>query len=172
MGAVPEQPSPCRMAAVVAVDLVREQESKMRPSPVQTVKKNFENRAKLVDQLADMVDKQHGDTSREQVRARLMGLSNTKLLRLYRVEQKVRERFGDRAKLVEHIMTARKNAGMTADDAIRTQLDGFTKARLLDLAAMKHGEKPAKMTAEEKARRRRGRKQKERAASAKAKGKA
>jgi hypothetical protein len=138
----------------------------MRQAPLQVIKKNFENRAKLVDQLADMVDKQHGDTSRDEVRSRLMGLSNKKLLRLYRVEQKVREQFGDRAKLVEHLVSARKTAGFTADDTFKTKLETFTKARLLDLANSNLGERPAKLTPEQKAKARRGRKAKERAKSA------
>jgi hypothetical protein len=140
----------------------------MRPTPVQTVKKNFEGRAKLVEQLASMVDKQHGDSSPEQVKSRLMGLSNKKLLRLYEVEEKVRQRFGDRDKLVEHLVSARKKAGLTADDAFRTKLSGYSKARLLDMAKMKLAEKPAKRTAAEKTKARRGRKQKERAKSASA----
>ncbi len=138
----------------------------MRPTPVQFVKKTFEGRAKLVDQLAGMVDKQHGDASTEEVKSRLMGLSNKKLIRLYEVEQKVRERFGDRDKLVAHIVAERKKAGLTADDAFRAKLETYSKARLLDLTRMKLGEKPAKKTAAEKAKQKRGRKQKDRAKSA------
>lgn len=141
----------------------------MRATPLQTVKKSFENKAKLVEQLAQSVDKQRGDTTPEQVKARLMGLSNKKLLRLYKVEQKVRERFGDREKLLQHIVDARKAGGLTADAAFRTKLETFTKARLLDLANEKHGTKPAKLTAEQKQKAKRGRKAKARAASAQSK---
>jgi hypothetical protein len=141
----------------------------MRPTPVQTVKKSFEGRAKLVTELAGMVDKQHGDSTPDEVKSRLMGLSNKKLLRLYQVEQKVREKFGDRAKLIEHIVSARKKGGLTADDAFRAKLETFSKARLLDMTRMNHGEKPAKQTAAEKTKSKRGRKQKDRAKSANAK---
>lgn len=137
-------------------------------TPLQSVKKSFESRAKLVAELAPMVDKLNGDTSDDQVKSRLMGLSNSKLLRLYKVEQKVRERFGDRAKLIAHLVDARKKAGLTADETYRAKLETFSKARLLDLANQKHGEKPAKLTADQKAKRRRGRKEKAREASAKA----
>jgi hypothetical protein len=144
---------------------------RMRPTPLQTVKKTFEGRAKLVEQLAGMVDKQNGDTTTEEVKSRLMGLSNKKLLRLYQVEEKVRQRFGDRTKLVAHIVDARKKAGLTADEAFQTKLETYSKARLLDLANMGYGEKPVKRSAAEKTADRRGRKAKDRAKSAQAKNK-
>lgn len=106
-------------------------------NPLSTVKDKFGGRAKLVEQLVGMVDKQRGDDTNEKVKSRLMGLSNQKLLRLYRVEQAVRERFGDREKLVAHLIDTRKKAGYTVDDALRAKLAGFSKARLLDLSRQK-----------------------------------
>jgi hypothetical protein len=143
----------------------------MRQTPFQEVKKSFEGRAKLVEQLAGMVDKQHGDSTPEQVKSRLMGLSYSKLLRLWKVEQKVRERFGDREKLIAAIVDARKKAGLTADDTFKKSLENHSKARLLDLSNMNHGERPKKLTPDQKMAKKRGRKTRERAASAKAKGK-
>lgn len=140
----------------------------MRPTPLQVVKKSFQDRAGLVAKLAEMVDRQRGDSTVEEVKFRLMGLSNKKLLRLYEVEQKVREKFGDREKLLEHIVTVRKAAGLTADETFRQKLGTFSKARLLDLSRTRYGERPAKLTPEQKAAKRRGRKQKERAKSARA----
>lgn len=137
----------------------------MRMSPLQKVKKNFESRAKLVDQLVGSVDRQHGDTSDDQVRSRLMSLSNQKLLRLYAAEQKVRERFGDKAQLVEHILGARKKAGLTADAIFRAKLEASSKARLLDIAREKHPDAPAKQTPEQRLAKKRGRKERERALS-------
>lgn len=138
----------------------------MRPSPQQIVKKSFETRAKLVAQLVESIDKLRGDTSAEEVKSRLMGLSNKKLLRLHRVEQTVRERFGDREKLVAHIIDARKKGGLTVDDAFRAKLETYPKGRLLDMTHAKHGEAQAKQTPEEKLKAKRGRKQKDRAKSA------
>lgn len=138
----------------------------MRPTPFQAVKKSFETKAKLVEQLVPLVDKTRGDTTNEQVKSRLMGLPNSKLLRLWKVEQKVREKFGDRAKLVSSIVDARKKAGLTADAKFLEKLETYTKARLLDLSAQNLGERPAKRTAEQKMKSKRGRKAKERAASA------
>ena len=137
----------------------------MRPNPLAQVKESFESREKLVEQLVGMVDKLHGDT-KDEVKARLAGLSNKKLLRLYRVEQTVRERFGDRKKLVEHIIEARQKAGLTADESYRDKLASYSKARLLDLTRQKLGEAPKKWTPEQKLRSKRGKKQRERAQAA------
>lgn len=137
----------------------------MRSTPLQTVKKNFESRAELVKQLADLVDRQHGDSSTDEVKSRLMGLSNKKLLRLYQVEQKVREKFGDRDKLIAHIVDARKAAGHTADDSFKAKLETYSKARLLDMTRQTYGERPAKQTPEQRLAKKRGRKQRERAQS-------
>ncbi|MFO0722226.1 MAG: hypothetical protein U1E65_00500 [Myxococcota bacterium] len=129
------------------------------------MKDKFGGRQKLVEQLVSLVDKQNGDESAEATKSRLMGLSNAKLLRLYKVEQTVRERYGDRAKLVQSVVDARKKAGMSTDDGVKNKLASFTKARLLDLAKQKLGEKPAKQTPAEKMANKRGRKQRERAQS-------
>lgn len=137
----------------------------MKPTPMQVVNDEFGGREKLVDQLAGMVDRHPDDDSTDDTKKRLNGLSNQKLLRLYRVEQKVRERFGDRDALVEHVISARQKAGHTADDAYRTKLADYTKAKLLDLTRQKLGEKPAKQTPEERLAKKRGRKQRERAQS-------
>lgn len=137
----------------------------MASTPHQSVKKNFESRGKLVDQLVGMVDKQHGDSSNEQVKARLMGLPNKKLLRLYQVEQKVREKFGSREKMVEHIVSARKKAGLSADAAFKAILDGYTKARLLDMTKMTYAAAAKKQTPEQRLAKKRGRKARERALS-------
>ena len=137
----------------------------MKPTPNQIVKKSFGSRSDLVEKLVPMVDKHHGDSSKEQVKARLMGLPNKKLLRLYRVEQKVREQFGSRDKLIEHIVDARTKAGHTADDDYKATLQSYSKGRLLDLSRMKLGEASPKQTPEERMKKKRGRKQLERAKS-------
>jgi len=135
----------------------------MKATPMQVVKQQFGGREQLVDQLASMVDRHPDDDSAEDTKKRLNGLSNQKLLRLYRVEQKVRERFGDREKLVAHIIEARREAGHTADDDYRAKLDACTKARLLDITRQRLGDRPAKQTPEQRLAAKRGRKQRERA---------
>lgn len=111
----------------------------MKQTPLQIVKEKFGSREELAKQLAAMVDQMHGDSSKDQVKSRLMGLSNPRLLRLYAVEQTVREQYGDKAKLIDHILEVRKKAGHTADDSYRAKLETFTKARLLDVARRNYG---------------------------------
>lgn len=134
----------------------------MRPTPRQIVDKEFGGRSALVDRLASDIDLFHGDSA-AQAKSRLMGLSNQKLLRLYRVEQTVRERFGDRAKLVAHIVEQRRKGGLTADADFEAKLEGYSKARLLDMARMRLPERPAKRTPDQKMASKRGKKQRERA---------
>lgn len=132
----------------------------MKQTPLQIVKEKFGSRADLAKQLASMVDKQHGDESTDQVKSRLMGLSNPKLLRLYAAEQKVREQYGDKAKLVAHILDTRKAAGHTADDSLKAKLETYSKARLLDMSRQKFGAKPEKLSAEQKQAKKKGKKAK------------
>ena len=137
----------------------------MKLSPMQQVKKSFESRAKLVEQLVPMVDRQRGDSTDDEVKSRLMGLSNTKLLRLYRSEQAAREKFGDRAKIVAHIVDARKKAGLSHDAKFVGSLERHSKARLLDMTNIKYAPAPKKLTPEERLAKKRGRKERERALS-------
>ncbi|MCB9647028.1 MAG: hypothetical protein H6730_10605 [Deltaproteobacteria bacterium] len=131
----------------------------MKKSPMQTVKDKFGGRADLVAKLVPMVDKMHGDDSDDAVRSRLMGLTNQKLLRLYAVEQKVRERFGDKDKLVQHILDARKTAGHTADETYKAKISGYSKAKLLDLSKQNLGPRQVKLTPEQRMAAKRGKKQ-------------
>ncbi len=134
----------------------------MRLSPLAQVKKNFGSREKLVEQLLATADVPKGG-SKSETKSALMGLSNQKLLRLWRIEQAVREKFGDREKLVKHIVAARQKAGHTADAPFVAKLQTYSKGRLLDLSKEKLGERPAKQTAEQKLAKKRGRKTRERA---------
>jgi|GEM_PF-1832074 len=135
----------------------------MRKTPLQIVKEKFGGREKLVGELVGMVDKMHGDDSDASVKSRLMGLSNQKLIRLYTVEQKVRERFGDKAKMITHVMDARKKAGLTADATLQTKLETYSKAQLLDMTRINFGTAAVKQTAEQRMASKRGKKQRARA---------
>lgn len=134
----------------------------MKPSPAQSVNKNFGGRSGLVDKLLPMVDDLR-DEGQDALRSRLMALPNKKLLRLYDVEQKVRERFGDRAKLVQHILDARGTAGLSADANLKGKLEGLSKAQLLDMTREKHSPRKAKQTPEQRMAKKRGKKQRARA---------
>ena len=130
----------------------------MKASPLQIVREKFGSRAAIAEQLAGMVDAHHGDENKDQIKSRLMGLSNGKLLRLYQVEQKVREQYGDRSKLIDHLCEKRIQAGLTADESFRGRLETYSKARLLDMARQKFAAKPEKLSPEQKAARKRGKK--------------
>ncbi|MBI4818200.1 MAG: hypothetical protein HY791_18195 [Deltaproteobacteria bacterium] len=134
----------------------------MKPAPAAVVNKTFGGKKALVEKLAPLVDDLAGEGP-EKLKGRLSSLSNKKLLHLYQVEQKVRERFGDRTKLVEHLMSARKTAGLTADEIFRNKLATFSKARLLDLARQRLSDRPKKLTPEQKLASKNGRKERERA---------
>ncbi|MEM7674490.1 MAG: hypothetical protein AAF449_00650 [Myxococcota bacterium] len=119
----------------------------MKKTPMQQVKDNFGDRQSLVNELAKLVDRHHGDSSDSQVKSRLMGLSNAKLLRLYRVEQIVRERYGDRSALESAIVDARVKAGLTADDNFKKKLASYSKAQLVDMTNMRVGDKKIRQVA-------------------------
>lgn len=134
----------------------------MKKTPLQTVKDTFGSREKLVDQLASTADEPADGGS---AKSKLMGLSNAKLLRLARIEETVRQRFGDKEKMIAHIIDARRKAGHTADGDYEAKLQGYSKGQLLDLTRMRLGEKAEKLSAEQRMARKRGRKQRERAAA-------
>jgi hypothetical protein len=132
----------------------------MKKTPLQTVNDSFGSREKLVDQLASTADDPSSGAS---TKSTLMGLSNAKLLRLARIEETVRQRFGDKDKLIAHIVDVRKKAGHTADADYEAKLRTYSKGRLLDMTRMRLGEKSEKLTDEQRMARKRGRKQRERA---------
>lgn len=127
----------------------------MRLSPLQKVNKQFGDRKELINQLLPLVDRRDGDTDAS-VRSRLGGLSNGRLLRLWDVEQQLRERFGSREALVDKLVEARKAAGHTSIDAVRAKLSGYSKARLLDLTRQKLAPAPQKLSSEQRIKARRG----------------
>lgn len=134
----------------------------MKKSPLAIVKDKFGGREKLVEQLTGMVDDLSGEGN---AKSRLSGLSNQKLLRLYRIEQTVRERFGDRDKMIQHIVDARKKAGKTHDADFIAKIATYSKGRLLDMTRERHGEAAVKWTPEQKLKSKRGKKQRARAAA-------
>lgn len=128
----------------------------MKKTPLQLVKEQFGSRDELAKQLSSMVDKMHGDETTQQVKSRLMGLSNPRLLRLYRVEQTVREQYGDKEKLVAAILSQRSEAGHAADESYKAKIESYSKARLLDLTREKLAPRAVKLTDEQKAARKKG----------------
>src|SRR5215472_1675202 len=99
----------------------------MKKAPLSRVNDEFGGKGKLVDQIVSVVER--GDEDKDSLRKRLAAASNSKLLRLLRVAQGVKE-LGGRDKLVEAILAQHKSG---KDKDFRARLLAYTPARLLDL---------------------------------------
>jgi hypothetical protein len=96
-------------------------------SPLARVKEEFGGKDKLVDKLVGLVDA--GDESKDDLRKRLLGAANNKLLKLHSVATRVKER-GGRDKLV---VAAATSVGHGKDKDFVGKLEAFGDARLLDI---------------------------------------
>ncbi len=96
-----------------------------KKSPLLEVNESFGGKDKLVEKLVGLLE---SDESKEDLRQKLLGVANGKLLRLHRVATAVKEKFGSRDKLVAELASGRKDKDYT------TRLEGFSTARLADMA--------------------------------------
>jgi hypothetical protein len=108
-------------------------------SPLARVKEEFGGKDKLVDKLVGLVDA--GEESKDDLRKRLLGAANSKLLRLHLVATKVKEQ-GGRDKLAAAAATA---VGHGKDKDYVAKLGTFSNGRLVDL--LEAGERRAKRKA-------------------------
>ncbi len=86
-------------------------------------------KAELAKALAASVARSNEDT--DQLEARLKTASNAQLLRLQKMVALVKEKWGNRDKLIAAIGTAQKKS---KDKDYLTMLDGFSLGQLVDLA--------------------------------------
>ncbi|HET6613918.1 MAG TPA: hypothetical protein VFG83_18090 [Kofleriaceae bacterium] len=100
----------------------------MKETPLQTVKRRFGTKEKLVDSLVDAV-KEAGEEAAE-VKQRLLLASNKKLLRLAEVSTTVKDKYGSKDKLAEALGQA---LGRARDNDYVNKLRTFSQARLLDM---------------------------------------
>lgn len=105
-------------------------------SPLARVKEEFGGKDKLVDKLVGLVDA--GDESKDDLRRRLLGAANSKLLRLHVVATKVKEQ-GGHDKLAA---AAAAGVGHGKDKDFVTKLTSFSNGRLVDL--LEAGDRRAK----------------------------
>jgi hypothetical protein len=98
-------------------------------SPLARVKEVFGGKDKLVDKLVGLVDA--GEESKDDLRKRLLGAANSKLLRLHVVATKVKEQ-GGHDKLAAAAATG---AGHGKDKDYVTKLESFSNGRLVDMLA-------------------------------------
>jgi hypothetical protein len=101
----------------------------MKTSPIQQVKANFGDKAKLVSAVQSLatdalwLDRVNPDKG-------LAKVSNTKLLRLHAALTRAKEQFGSRDGLVGAVLTLGKRG---KDEGYKTHLASFPVPRLLDL---------------------------------------
>ena len=98
-------------------------------SPLQTVKSRFGSKEALVDKVAPLLDRRPEETA-DELRERLMRVSNKKLLRLLERAEDISARFGGRDALADAITQQR--AGRE-DAAYKNKLLGHTTGRLLSM---------------------------------------
>lgn len=111
----------------------------LKKSPLTRVKDEFGGKDKLVDKIVGVLDA--GDESKDDLRKRLLGVANSKLIRLHTVATQTKTA-GGHDKLVTST-AERLNRGKDKDYV--TRLDGFSDARLLDILSV--AERKAKVAA-------------------------
>lgn len=103
-----------------------------KKTPLERVKEQFKTKEALVDRVIDLIERTAQDKDKDEFKARLLAVSNRKLLRLVEVGHEMKQRFGDRQKLVEAIATA---AGKIKDKDYIAKLVKLTPPRLMALYA-------------------------------------
>jgi len=101
--------------------------AELKISPLARVKEEFGGKDKLVDKIVGVLDS--GDESKDELRKRLLGVSNTKLVRLFSVATKTKQA-GGHDKLVS---TAAEKLNRAKDKDYVAKLDEYSDGRLLDV---------------------------------------
>lgn len=96
-------------------------------SPLARVKEEFGGKDKLVDKLVSLVDA--GDESKDDLRKRLLGAANSKLLRLHVVATKVKQQGGHD----QLASAAAAGVGHGKDKDYVTKLESLSNGRLVDI---------------------------------------
>ena len=99
----------------------------LKQSPLARVKDEFGGKDKLVDKIVGVLDS--GDEGKDELRKRLLGVSNTKLIRLFSVATKTKQA-GGHDKLVA---TTAEKLNRAKDKDYVAKLDELSNGRLLDM---------------------------------------
>ena len=99
----------------------------LKQSPLARVKEEFGGKDKLVDKIVGVLDS--GEESKDELRKRLLGVSNTKLIRLFSVASQTKQA-GGHDKLAAAAAEKLKRA---KDKDYVTKLGEFSNGRLLDM---------------------------------------
>jgi hypothetical protein len=96
-------------------------------NPLARVKEEFGGKDKLVDKIVGLIDA--GDESKDDLRKRLLGAANSKLIRLHTVAARVKQQ-GGHDKLVA---ATAQSLGRSKDKDYVEKLSTFPDTRLLDI---------------------------------------
>jgi hypothetical protein len=107
--------------------------AELKISPLARVKEEFGGKDKLVDKIVGVLDS--GDESKDELRKRLLGVSNTKLVRLFSVATRTKQA-GGHDKLVTS--TADK-LNRAKDKDYVAKLGEFSNGKLLDILSAAEG---------------------------------
>ena len=121
----------------------------LKTGPLARVKEEFGGKDKLVDKIVGVLDS--GDESKDELRKRLLGVSNTKLIRLFSVATKTKQA-GGHDKLVA---TTAEKLKRSKDKDYVAKLEDYSNGRLLDVlsaAERRNGAAAAKTDAAAKPR--------------------
>ena len=99
-----------------------------KETPLQAVKRLYQSKDKLIDQVVDVARGE--DEDKDEVKERLATVSNKKLLRLAEMGKVVKERYGSRDKL---IATLGQALGKAKDADYLAKLATYSTNRLLDM---------------------------------------
>jgi hypothetical protein len=98
-------------------------------SPLARVKEEFGGKDKLVDKIVGLIGSQSEDESKDDLRRRLLGAANSKLVRLHGVATKVKE-LGGREQLASAAAT---EMGHGKDKDFVEKLSTYSTGRLVDM---------------------------------------
>jgi hypothetical protein len=102
----------------------------MKKSPLAMVKEKYQGKQKLVDLVAAQLVPMEGE-SKDDLRTRISGVANRKLLKLLDAQERVREIFGSREKLVDEILKHTRSGWKKTDSDFRAALLNKSNAALL-----------------------------------------
>jgi hypothetical protein len=99
----------------------------LKKSPLERVKEEFGGKDKLVDKIVGVLDS--GDESKDELRKRLLGVANGKLIRLHGVATRTKQAGGHDKLAAE----AADKLGRPKDKDYLAKLESFSNGRLIDI---------------------------------------
>ena len=112
-------------------------------SPLARVKEEFGGKDKLVDKIVGLIGSQSEDESKDDLRRRLLGAANRKLVRLHGIATQLKEN-GGRDQVAA---AAAQELGHGKDKDFVTKLSTYSSGRLLDLLGSARRRNKAKAAA-------------------------